>query len=406
MSAVVNLTITNKSVEMKKLFYTIAIVCTTNLMAQTMVTSTPFELYGDHIFIQLSVDDSKPVDFIFDTGDGLTVLDTDVAAVLQLKPDHKATKTSAQGRLSGALIEHNKIEIGSVSIDEIELYTTELKHLEQSVGRNIDGIIGYDLLKNYVVKIDYEDMLLKLYKQEGFDYGGYGEPFEFKLVNYMPCMTATVVLNNGETYEEEFFVNTGAGTTMDFNTPFANKRDVIAKTGKHYSYPVAGIGKVETMHYEGRVQKFSFGTFDFDQLPIGISQARHGIQHHKKAAGIIGNKLLSRFNITFDFQNKVMYLEANKYHEEPFKVNASGLNLQFDSSLEKLMVHRVYENSPASIAGIRQDDEVIAINGKEVSHYTLPEIRELLKNANKSVALKISQYGIEKDFTLDLNPLL
>ncbi|RED97476.1 aspartyl protease family protein [Marinoscillum furvescens] len=391
---------------MKKLIVVFVYLMCSQVMGQTLVTSTPFELFGDHIFIQLSVDDSRPVDFIFDTGDGLTVLDTDVAAELKLEPDHKASKTSAQGRLSGALIPHNKIEVGAVKIEDIELYTTELTHLEQSVGRNIDGIIGYDLLKNYVVKIDYEDMMLKVYKQEKFDYTGYGEPFNFKLVNYMPCMTAIVTLNNGEVYEEEFFVNTGAGTTMDFNTPFANKRDVIAKTGEHYSYPVAGIGKVETMHYEGRVQKFSFGTFDFEQLPVGISQAKHGIQHHKKAAGIVGNKLLSRFNITFDFKNKTMYLEANKYHEEPFKVNASGLNLQYDKSMEKLLVHRVYENSPAKLAGIKQDDELLAVNGKPVSAYTLPEIRELLKDANSSVEVKVSQYGIEKVFTLDLDALL
>ena len=39
---------------------------------------------------------------------------------------------------------------------------------------------------------------------------------------------------------------TGAGTSLDFNTPYANEYDVIHKTGKHYSYLTKSISDVET----------------------------------------------------------------------------------------------------------------------------------------------------------------
>lgn len=390
----------------KLLSLTLIGIASANLSAQELITKTGFELFGDHIFISVSVDDSEPVDFIFDTGDGLSVIDTDVAKKLNLKTDHQTTKTSAQGSITGALIEHNKIEINDVKLEEIELYTTDLSHLERSIGRNIDGIIGYDLLQNYVVKVDYNDMMLKLYKQEGFKTEGFMEGFPFKLVNFIPTIEAKVVLNNGESYADYFFVNTGAGTTLDFNTPFAVKHDVIAKTGDHYSYPVAGLEKDETMHYEGKVKKFAIGTFEIEELPIGISQAVHGIQHNKKAAGIIGNGVLKHFNIIYDFASAMLYIEPNKNFTKPYQVNASGVNLQYNEDMSRLLVHRVFEGSPAADAGIAVDAQITSVNGKSVAEYTLPQIRTLLKETGKSVTLKLLQEGKEKTVELKLKPLI
>lgn len=396
----------NSDHTMKKILSLALMVIVLQVSAQELITETDFELYGDHIFVSVSVDDSEPVDFIFDTGDGLAVIDLDVAKKLGLKTDHQETKTSAQGSISGALIEHNKIEINDVKLNEIELYTTDLSHLEQTIGRNIDGIIGYDLLKSYVVQIDYESMKMKLYAQGSFKTDGYVESFPFKLINYIPTITAKVTLNNGESYSEDFFLNTGAGTTLDFNTPFAKKHDVIAKTGNHYSYPVAGLEDNETMHYEGRIKNLSIGSFSIDELPIGISQAEHGIQHNKKAAGIIGNGVLKHFNMTLDYSKSVVYLESNKNFDKPYLVNASGVNLQYNKERSKLLIHRVFEGSPAAEAGIKVNDELLSIDGKAVNTLSLPEIRKALKQAKGSVTIKYLQAGVEKEAKLELAPLI
>lgn len=391
---------------MRRIFTIAAGVFAVHVYAQDLVTSAPFELYGDHIFLSLSVDDSRPMEFIFDTGDGLAVIDTDVAEELQLVPDHSERKTSAQGSISGVLIEHNKLEINEVKLEDIELYTTDLNHIERTIGRNIDGIIGYDLLKNYVIQLDYDLMLFKIYAKDTFRYAGQGESFDFQLIHYIPTIEASVTLNNEEQYRELFFVSTGAGTTLDFNTPFANKHEVIVKTGKHYSYPVAGLEDNETMHYEGRVKRFTLGSIHLTELPVGISQAEHGVQHNKKAAGIIGNGLLKRFNVTFDYAKGKIYLDANQRNAEPFKVNASGLNLQYGKNMEKLLVHRVYAGSPAEAVGIRENAELLEVDGKNISELELPEIRHILEDVNKTVKIKYRQDGAEQQVALELKPLI
>lgn len=375
-------------------------------VAQSPITSTPLELYGDHVFIKLSVDDSEPLDFIFDTGDGLTVIDLDVAKKLNLDLDHKQATTSAQGSITGALIKHNKVAINDLVMEKnIKVYATSLEHLEISIGRNVDGIIGYDLLRHHhVIRLDYDNSQLQVYDSGSFPKNG--EAISFKLHSSIPTVTAYATLNNGEKVEGSFFVNTGAGTTMDFNTPFANANGIIDKTGQHYSYVVKGLGDKETKHYEGRVKSLSIGTLSFDNLPIGISQASSGIQSDKKTAGIIGNRILSRYNLTLDYHGHKMYFEERSGAGESFKPNCSGIDVQLGKDMSAVLIHQVYEGSPAADAGIEVDAQLLKVNGKMASDMSLVEIEKALKKAGENVDLVVKQGGAEKSVTLALKELI
>ena len=391
---------------MKSLFALIFICLTlVTSQAQSPIQTGDFELFGDHIFVKLSVDDSDPLDFILDTGDGLTVIDLDIAQELKLPMDHKQTTTSAQGSITGALIKHNKIELGDFVLEKnIKVYATDLDHLEISIGRNIDGIIGYDMLHHHVVRIDYDQMKLEVY-----DSGSYpkrGEELSFKFHTAIPVVTASVILNNDQNLEGNFFLNTGAGTTLDFNTPFANANGIIDKTGEHYSYLVKGLGKEETRHYEGRVKTLKLGNISYDNVPIGISQVQSGIQGDKKISGIIGNKILSRYNILFDYKTHKIYLEANGRDQGDFLVNCSGLDVQLSTDMSKVLVHQVIAGSQAEAAGIKLNDEILSINGSDVSELTLIDVENMLKKPGETVSIKLNSAGTMKEVSLALKSLL
>lgn len=367
---------------------------------QKPIQSIPFEVFGDHIFIKVKVDGSEPLDFIFDTGDGLTVISNDVATKLNLKANQTVKKTSAGGTVTGALIDHNKLEIGQLEIEDIEVYSLDLNHLERLIGRNIDGIIGFDLLDKHIVQIDYSRMEFEIYDNNTFLYNGDGMEFDLKLTSYIPHIPCTVKLNNGETLKGEYFVNTGAGTTVDFNTPFVNKHDIIEKTGKHYSYLTGGIEKGETVHYEGRVVDFKIKDITFSDMPVGISQAKSGIQHSKKVFGIIGNNVLRRFNIIFDYKNYKMYWEKNDSFDEAFHVNTTGFDVEMTEDLSQVKVHKVYEIGLASQEGIQVGDMILEIDGKSVKEMVLPDIKKLINNEGGNFKMKISRNG--KEFVVDV----
>ncbi|MDA1182770.1 MAG: retropepsin-like aspartic protease, partial [Bacteroidetes bacterium] len=127
----------------------------------------------------MKIDDSGPLDFIFDSGDGITVIDEEIAEDLELVK-HKVVLN--EGTVYGALIKHNTIEVGGFLIEKnIKVYSTDLDHLEISLGRNIDGILGYDLLMHHSIRIDYDTHNFEIY-----DHGAHpkkGDPVPFKLVN-------------------------------------------------------------------------------------------------------------------------------------------------------------------------------------------------------------------------------
>lgn len=371
-------------------------------MGQGPMVSIPFEEFGDHIIIKISVDDSEPLDFIFDTGDGITVLDEDIAEKLELVK-HKVILN--EGTVTASLIKHNKIEINGFLMEKnIKVYSTDLNHLEISLGRDIDGIIGFDLLHHHTVRIDYDNKIMQIYDLGRFP--KFGEPMHFKLNTSIPYVEATVMLNNGESLEGTYFIMTGAGTTMDFNTPYDAEYDLIHKTGEHYSYLVKSISQVETKHYEGRVKSFNLGSSSFDNMPIGISQAKSGTQAHKKISGIIGNKLLKKYNMTIDLPTKTLYLEKNKNFDEPFTVNCSGIDVQLSKDMKKVLIHQIIENSPAASAGLEVDAELVKIDGKSAIDMGLVDIRKKLKASGSTVELVVKNGSGEKTVNLTLKSLL
>ncbi|MEP1097151.1 MAG: aspartyl protease family protein [Cyclobacteriaceae bacterium] len=387
---------------MKKLAYLIAFVCTLTANAQMPITSIPFELYGDHIIIQVSIDDSEPLDFIFDTGSGLTVLDLDVAERMKLNKKQVAFN---QTKSVWHLIKHNTLAINHFEMEKnIKVYTTDLNHLEISLGHDIDGILGYDLLFHHSVHINYDDRTMNIYDHGKVPKTGDAIPFDLNIS--IPVIKGSVVLNNNEAHDGTFYVMTGAGTTLDFNSPYAEKYDVVNKTGKHYSYHVMGISEEESLHYEGHVLSLSFGKQKIEDLPIGISASNTGIQGDKKVSGIIGSKIWRMYNITIDVPDGMLYLNRNSRWGEQFHVNCSGIEIQKDHDKNKVLIHHVFEDSPASEVGLQVDAELIKVNGMTMSEISMADVKKLLRQDGETAELIVLQDGTEKSYTLKLRSLI
>ncbi|MEQ9466431.1 MAG: aspartyl protease family protein [Ekhidna sp.] len=387
---------------MKKLTYLLSLLVAISISAQAPITSIPFELFGDHIIIKVSVDDSEPLDFIFDTGSGYTVIDDDIASKLSL-----AGKEIEMNETSSAwhLIKHNTIAINHFLMEKnTKVYSTDLDHLEISLGMDLDGIIGYDLLRHHSVSVNFDTKMMNIYDHSNSPKQGDAIPFDLHIS--IPVIKGTVVLNNNEPHEGTFFVMTGAGTTLDFNSPYAEQWDVIHKTGNHYSYLVKGLGDEETPHYEGHVLSFSFGNQTIEDLPIGISTATTGIQADKKVAGIIGSQILRMYNFTLDYGTKMLYLEKDHTYDANFKVNCSGIDVQLSKDKSKVLIHQVFDDSPAAEAGIKINDELVKINGKKMDEVSLAEVKKILKEEGETVDLVINQGGSEKSVTITLRSMI
>ena len=84
------------------------------------------------------------------------------------------------------------------------------------------------------------------------------------------------------------------------------------------------------------------------------------------------------------------YKEDFEYDMSGMVINATGINL------DTLKVISIDPGSPAAIAGIKKDDLVLSINGKQLHTHNLSDIYALLRSRDgRKIKMKIMR-GSEK----------
>src|SRR5690554_2947109 len=136
--------------------------------------SLPFQEVGNLVVVPVSINGSVPLNFIIDTGSPHTII-TNIEAVnyFQLKKG-KSVFISGLGqstrRLEAYLSHGNSLTVGeavSQTADIVLLFEEDF-NLSSRFGIPVYGIIGYDLLKDFVVEINYYAKRVSFYTHDYF----------------------------------------------------------------------------------------------------------------------------------------------------------------------------------------------------------------------------------------------
>ncbi len=363
----------------------------------------PFKLIGEHVFITVQVNGSDRLNFLFDTGCTEAVMDSVTAENLGLA-SRGQVKDYGDGSFVEQVIPQATMMIGEFQLDEIKFNKQSLKYLESFTGQNVDGVIGNEILQNYVVRIDYDKMTFEIYDQTGYTYKGNGETCSITVNSYFSTINAAIVLDNTEIVQGRFLIDTGAELTVAFSTPFVGDNNLLSKTGKRLGCRLHARNATFTA-YQTRIRSFRLGGSDFSKIPVLLAQAKSGALSTSALAGIVGNEVLKRFNIVFDYSRQRVYLEPNHLFGAPFKVNCSGLEVR-PTSDNKMMIDRIHPNSPASEVGLAAGDEIIEISGSDVENYSIYEVRDLLSKPGEKVQLLVRRGKTNRKVSFKLRELI
>jgi hypothetical protein len=95
----------------------------------------------------------------------------------------------------------------------------------------------------------------------------------------------------------------------------------------------------------------------------------------------------SRFVVTLDFPNDVMYLRPGKQFARVDVPDRSGLHvLRID---QETVVHSVDRGSPSEVCGLRAEDRILAIDAIPISQLTMYEVRRQFRVAEGHLALVV-----------------
>jgi len=373
---------------------------------QGLLVEIPFQLHGSMIVLEFSVDGSTPLGFIFDTAAGGTIISASTAAILGIVGDETVSREGATGTAPIILSEKHVVATGDLRFQNVTLGIAELDHIEKRLGMRIDGVIGWEILSQHAVRVNYDTMRLEIYDNKRFDYelsvGSY--PIEVKGTVILTNITAT--FENGNTLTGKVMVDTGSGNTISFNTPFAEENNLLSGMDNYYERETQSLSTESSRIYTTMLADLSISDYKFISIPASIAIAETGAFSWSGIMGILGNDVLKRFNMFIDLQQRRMFLEPNQLYREAFEVNCSGVELVMDDTFQKVIADHVYVGSPAHEAGLKVGDEIVQIDGTSTSYFQLLQIPSMLSQDSKEVEIIVARKGELQSHLFRLQPLI
>lgn len=281
--------------------------------AQSFIDQVPFKILNHLIFINLQINENKDtLNFLFDTGAGVTVIDSEVAERLSLiRTGQARIRTSGKTLLSQESVS-NSISIGTdVSLDSISLVIMDISHISDLFKYQVDGVIGFDLLRKYVTETNIDDRKMKFYLPDSFSYPGAAKPGKLTnlesnhfglVVKVQPRKKSTVTTMNLK-------IDTGASNWLTLHNKTVEEFELL-KSGKNHKYKQGfGADSTITNNIKSKIHSIAFGDRKWRNIPTILEVDPLNQRSTPVAHGLLGQRLLLDFNITYDLSKKVMYLE-------------------------------------------------------------------------------------------------
>src|SRR5215813_5942316 len=352
----------------------------------TKAVRIPFEEDDGHISLQLRINGSDPLRFALDTGATHTIINRKWETSLHLRPQGKQQIGGAGGYEEASLIKNVSIKLGDVELVNQTLWSLPLDALFPAGGREIAGIIGYDLFRHFIVDIDFVARQIALYDPKTFKYAGSGQSIPLIVQGDGAIyVEASIAVASHTPIEGQFVIDTGSNSTLMLAKPFVDQHRLLESVGPTVPARGGGVGG-EIQLVFGRLKSLQIGPFAIAN-PVTAFITVGEIADSGKS-GNIGGKLLRRFRVIFDYSGQRMLLEPNKFFSEPDESDMSGLALIAEPpDFTTIRIIKVRPNSPAAEAGLMPQDMITAVDGERATE--LAKLRHLFREDGKEHLLTI-----------------
>ncbi|MDR2472424.1 MAG: aspartyl protease family protein [Tannerella sp.] len=364
-------------------------------------------MYDGLIYLEGMVEGVKG-NFIFDTGAHNLYLDSTWYA------DNSFDNNSfAKGSLPGTGIRRQEVRLIFDTLEFIiqnHVYKTNIVpifQLKSICGDISDGIVGKECFRSHVMEINYTREYMKLH--ESIDSVNLADYQRIPLTRddnrlYVPL---SVEINDSLTIDGNFLLDTGAGIGVSLTSVMAKKyrlNNILTRKTEYFTVQ-GGVGG-ESKSFSFRAKRIKIGGFQFDDVTMGYSINRTGAMSSDKYAGLLGNKILERFDIIIDLINDDLYLKANENYGTPFVFPRSGFGYVGRSkTYGSWIVSGIYKDSNAEKSGLQINDKIIAVDGNKVPELPFRSLRKYIENRN-DIELTIERNGETKVFRFKLEPIL
>jgi predicted aspartyl protease len=235
----------------------------------------PFEFREGLIWVRVHTPQSaQPLNFLLDTGAGVSVINLRTAEKLGLKAGNRVSVQGVGATAAGYWPEHLAATAGEVSLPA-EYLAVDLSELSGACACPVDGLIGADFFRGRVVQIDFAARRVRLLASSAPAAGQQIVPLKTR----QNALRVPARINGGAA--QWLRLDTGCASSLQWVTP-------AARAGAHRRQLAVALNGISIPVAQTTVQ---LGRACFKDVPTGL----HDKTIFAGEAGLLGNGILSRF---------------------------------------------------------------------------------------------------------------
>lgn len=328
----------------------------------------PFQSFNNLIVLEVTLKNKVAVNFILDTSIEHTILtEKAVGDFLEFRYARrmKLGQNGDQVYYGHVAIDAKMSLSDSVSTGDVSqmlVLETDYLNLAGLAGTKVHGLIGYDVFKSFVVEVDHSKSILTLYKPESFTKPKSHKELSMNIVERKPYIETEVVLESWEKRKMNFMLKSGAShavffedDSVDYFLPFRN-----------LEVPIGQSFGGEVLGHVGRLRNLNIDEFSLENPLATFAKPEHISKNDdtkKYGDGSIGQGVLQRFNVIYDFHHSKIYLKKNNSFSDLFEYDMSGLSIAVKNEKDySFSVKSLRKGSPAEESGLKEGDVILLIN--------------------------------------------
>ena len=326
----------------------------------TFITSFSFTmLNGGVILVRAGVNDyTDSLNFILDTGSGGISLDSATVKDLgiPITPSEKTIK-GIGGIRKVSFLNNATLRLPGLAVENLNFHVNDYEILTSVYGIKIDGIIGYSFFSQYIVNINYDFLQINVFSKGEYKYpsGGF---MLYPMFTALPMQS--LQFTDDRKFVQRFYLDTGAGLNFLLSESYLNDSAVLKKRRKPPVVTQAeGVGGKMSMRLT-TIKELKVGPYRFKWVPTFLFKDEFNVTNYPFVGGLLGNDILRRFNITFNYAKQQVHIVPNLHYKDDFDYAYSGLSIYYID--DKIVVDDVVPSSPAEKAGFKKEDIIVAIN--------------------------------------------
>jgi hypothetical protein len=377
----------------------------------------PFEYVNHFIIVEVYLNAVYPYRLIFDTGAEHTILtrkDFMSWPGMTFERTFYLIGSDQEKVIPAHLVRGVRLDIpGKASRSKFDLLMLDQNYFgfEEYTGVQVDGILSANIFSEFVFRINYQRRVITLFEHKAYHppKSSKSEKLAVEILSGKPYVQAQLQYRaDTSAITAKLLIDTGAGSSLIL---FHDSDSLVAPPVPNAIKGKFAMGIGGNLEgYIGRMHLLQLGKFEQHNV-VNYYQAIDSMEYktflHKRK-GLIGNQVLSRFIVDFDYTHQQIYLQAGSKYKKPYDYDRSGLSIIAGGRKHQFFyVHAVQPGTGAADAGIQSGDRIMSIHRIPTSLLSIDFVlRKLRRKQAKSVRMVLKRDGKRFKVRVELKDLV